>query len=71
MLNAVDLLNPSASQFLFRLMMYSRMNSTPPASPAPMQDSLVALPASPFITDSNSATSVPTKTAGVENPDVS
>jgi hypothetical protein len=51
MLNAVDLLNPSASKILFRLLMYRRMNPTPPAAPSPMREFSTPPIASAFITD--------------------
>ena len=70
MLNAVDLLNPSASKILFRLMI-PRKNSTVPALPRPVPDSLAATPATGFITDPELATFAAPKTASVENPNAS
>jgi hypothetical protein len=70
MLNAVDLLNPSASKILFRLLMYRRMNPTPPAAPSPLRE-FSAPPIASAFTDPDSENSAPTRTAGVENPSAS
>jgi hypothetical protein len=73
MLDAVDLLNQSASKTLLRLMLYRSMNSKRPAPPpSSMRDSIDSPTASAGITDPAAATSsAPANTADAENASAS